>query len=56
MSSEFSNWMTNWRQENSDRDFPRLNVLKNATRKGIVIPFNDRQTMPQEDFEKRAKP
>jgi len=39
--------MTNWRAENSDREFPRLNILKNATRKGVVIPFNDKQTMPQ---------
>ena len=52
MSSEFSNWMTNWRAENSDREFPRLNILKNATRKGVVIPFNDKQTMPQVGLKK----
>ena len=54
MSSEFSNWMTNWRAENSDREFPRLNILKNATRKGVVIPFNEKETMPQEELKKKV--
>ena len=34
-------------QSNESFVQPRLNVLKNATRKGLVIPFDCRQTLPE---------